>query len=329
MSLKGIDVSKWNSPINWDLVKGNIDFAILKLGNIGDDKKFWLDNTFEKNYAECKRLNIPIGVYLYCYCNSPETARVAGEQVRDYLNDKPLELPIYIDMEDNEIKVEGRNRLTDIVVAFNTEIERAGKWAGVYANLDWFNNYLNKDFIKKKYTTWIAHIDYTNNQDKYNGQYDMFQYSWKGRVNGISGNNGNVDMDILYRDLIAEISGNNNNNNSISNKKSNEEIADEVINGQWGNGEERKQRLINAGYDYNTIQSIVNQKLNYKPKTLQVGTRVKAIANGNGASDGSGRQATKNITGTITRIIANAKYPYLISNGDPIGWYKADALEVI
>lgn len=328
MSLKGIDVSKWNSPINWDLVKGNIDFAILKLGNIGDDKKFWLDNTFEKNYAECKRLNIPIGVYLYCYCNSPETARLAGEQVRDYLNNKPLELPIYIDMEDKEIKVEGRNRLTEIVIAFNTEIEKAGKWAGVYANLDWFNNYLNKDLIKQKYTTWIAHIDYTNNQDKYKGQYDMFQYSWEGRVKGITGNDGKVDMDILYRNLIEEINGNKKPVQTPT-KKSNEEIADEVINGQWGNGEDRKQRLINAGYDYNTIQAIVNQKLNYKPKTLQVGTRVKAIANGNGASDGSGRQATKNITGTITKIIANAKYPYLVSNGDPIGWYKAEALEVI
>lgn len=43
--------------------------------------------------------------------------------------------------------------------------------------------------------------------------------------------------------------------------KSNETIAQEVINGAWGNGDDRKNRLIAAGYDYNTIQSIVNQKL--------------------------------------------------------------------
>ncbi|MBQ8300278.1 MAG: N-acetylmuramoyl-L-alanine amidase [Clostridia bacterium] len=43
--------------------------------------------------------------------------------------------------------------------------------------------------------------------------------------------------------------------------KSNETIAQEVINGAWGNGQERKDRLTAAGYDYNAIQSIVNQKL--------------------------------------------------------------------
>ncbi len=42
-------------------------------------------------------------------------------------------------------------------------------------------------------------------------------------------------------------------------KKSNEEIAKEVTMGLWGNGSERKQRLADAGYDYKTIQAIVNE----------------------------------------------------------------------
>lgn len=44
-------------------------------------------------------------------------------------------------------------------------------------------------------------------------------------------------------------------------KKSNEQIANEVIAGGWGNGPDRQARLTQAGYDYNTIQAIVNQKL--------------------------------------------------------------------
>ena len=44
-------------------------------------------------------------------------------------------------------------------------------------------------------------------------------------------------------------------------KKSNEEVAKEVIQGKWGNGTERKQRLTDAGYNYSTIQKIVNQLL--------------------------------------------------------------------
>ena len=47
---------------------------------------------------------------------------------------------------------------------------------------------------------------------------------------------------------------------SISNRKTNEEIANEVIRGLWGNGEQRYINLTNAGYDYNAIQAIVNSK---------------------------------------------------------------------
>lgn len=111
-------------------------------------------------------------------------------------------------------------------------------------------------------------------------------------------------------------------------KKSNEEIAKEVLEGKWGNGEERKQRLKDAGYNYQAVQDIVNAKLEKLPKNeLTVGTRVKTIKTGNGSSDGSSNRARSGMTGTIIKII-NAKYPYLIAdNGDPIGWYKEDALK--
>ena len=46
-----------------------------------------------------------------------------------------------------------------------------------------------------------------------------------------------------------------------SNRKSNETIANEVIRGDWGNGQDRKNRLTAAGYDYSAIQAIVNRKL--------------------------------------------------------------------
>lgn len=42
---------------------------------------------------------------------------------------------------------------------------------------------------------------------------------------------------------------------------SNEQVADQVIAGAWGNGDDRRNRLVGAGYDYNAVQSIVNQKL--------------------------------------------------------------------
>lgn len=272
--MRGIDISEWQENINWDLVKNQIDFAIIKLGNIGDNKKFWIDPYFIRNYNECTRLNIPIGVYVYCYSNEIANAESAAREVVEFLQDKKLQLPVYIDMEDAEIAVEGKDKLTQICIAFNTIIEQAGLWAGVYANLNWFNNYLNKDEIRRRYTTWIAH--YGVSEDKYRGEYDILQYSSSGKISGI---NGNTDVNIMYRNLIMEINGNS--QQPVKIKKSNEEIADEVILGRWSNGQKRKNRLEAEGYDYNRIQEIVNEKLGYgKEKTYVVksGDTLSAIA---------------------------------------------------
>lgn len=44
-------------------------------------------------------------------------------------------------------------------------------------------------------------------------------------------------------------------------KKSIDAIAREVISGDWGNGDERKKKLTDAGYDYSTVQKKVNELL--------------------------------------------------------------------
>ena len=50
-------------------------------------------------------------------------------------------------------------------------------------------------------------------------------------------------------------------NTTTSTKKSNVEIAKEVIAGKWGNGDARKKALTKAGYDYEAIQKKVNELL--------------------------------------------------------------------
>ena len=52
-----------------------------------------------------------------------------------------------------------------------------------------------------------------------------------------------------------------NTNTPIAPKKTVEQLAKEVIDGKWGNGEERKKRLTEAGYNYNEVQKKVNQLL--------------------------------------------------------------------
>lgn len=73
----------------------------------------------------------------------------------------------------------------------------------------------------------------------------------------------------------------------LEKKKSNDVIAQEVIKGLWGNGEERKKRLAAAGYDYSTIQAIVNKGSKPQPVNKSVETIAKEVILGlwgNGAA---------------------------------------------
>lgn len=67
-----------------------------------------------------------------------------------------------------------------------------------------------------------------------------------------------------------------------SNKKSNEEIAKEVLRGDWGNGQDRVDRLKAAGYNYNAIQDIVNGKPAPKPQPAKKSNEqiAKEVLNG-------------------------------------------------
>lgn len=266
MEKRGIDVSQHQGYINWDKVKNSgIEFAILRLGWIGNKNNHTLDTYFERNYTEAKRVGIPIGVYIYNYSNSIDNIKKGANWTIEKLKGKSLELPVYIDMEDASIGGLGKNVLTNMSIEFNTIIEKAGYWAGVYANKNWFMNYLNKDILGAKYTLWVA--QYSKACDLVVANKDIWQYTSSGKVDGI---NGNVDMNIMYRDLVADIKG-----VTVSTpKKSIDELAQEVIADKWGRGNDREARLTQAGYNYKEVQDRVNEIL--KPKETVITYIVKA-----------------------------------------------------
>ena len=202
MSFKGVDISEHNGSIDFAKLKKSVDFVIMRIGWIGNKNNHTLDKKFKAYYEACKKHGIKCGAYVYIYSNSVEHAKEGAEWAVKQIKGKEFDLPIYADMEDASIAGLGKTKLTAITTAFNTVIEKAGFWAGVYANRDWFLNKLDGSALVKRYTSWIAH--YTSGTEKYKGEYDMWQNSSKGKVDGIS---GNVDTNYLYRDLFSDVKG--------------------------------------------------------------------------------------------------------------------------
>ena len=64
-----------------------------------------------------------------------------------------------------------------------------------------------------------------------------------------------------YSEVQSKVNALLNGSSKPSNKKSIDEIAKEVIRGDWGNGQDRKDRLTAAGYDYSAVQKRVNELL--------------------------------------------------------------------
>ena len=269
MELKLIDVSDHQGKIDWSVVREYIDGAIIRCG-VGQDIPSQHDEYFVENVEACIKYGIPFGVYIYSYAKDVEMAKGEAAHVLHLLEpykDK-LSFPVYYDLEEKGTE----HNAVERAIAFGNIIEDAGYWCGIYANQYWWRTYL-KDKLER-FTKWVAKYS-SQKPSGIAGSYDIWQYSSKGRVAGI---NGNVDMNICYRDFPSEIKGK---GTSVV-KKSNEEIADEVISGLWSVGVERKKRLTSLGYDYSAIQSIVNQKLTNKDNkeyyVVQSGDTLSKIA---------------------------------------------------
>ena len=195
MEYRGIDVSKYQGDINFKKVKdAGVQFVIIRIGYGQYESQ--KDEKFERNYEGFRGVSIPVGVYLYSYALSVNDAKKEANTVLKWLNGRELNLPVYYDIEDKTQINLGKNTLTSMCEAFCDTIEKAGYWAGVYANKYFFTTYLDYEKLGEKYTCWVAQYSDTNT---YRGRYDMWQYTSSGKVNGI---NGNVDMDILYRDIF-------------------------------------------------------------------------------------------------------------------------------
>ena len=211
---KGIDVSYHNGTIDWKRVKqSEVEYAIIRCG-YGTNDKNQDDKKWEENVKGCIDNNIPYGVYLYSYADTVEKASSEADHAIRLLQGKKLKYPVYYDLEEDKLRDKiSKQTIADIAQTFCDKLSAKGYTVGIYANKDWFTNYLT-DSRFNNWTKWVAQYNTVCN---YKGKYDMWQCSSTGRVPGIS---GNVDLNYSYSPFENSYGGGNTNNGGTTNKYS-------------------------------------------------------------------------------------------------------------
>ncbi len=203
---RGIDVSHHNGSINWNSVaNSNVDFAIIRAGSTDvDGETLYKDRQFENNYSGAKNAGLKVGAYYYCGAYTQEGFERNAHDFLNILGDKTFDLPVYIDVEKALKQMAlGKDTLTTYILSALDIISDAGYKAGIYANRDWFKNYLDESRIRDSgYEIWMAQFPsgkYAVDPAEYDKSSlcNIWQYSSLGAVNGI---NGNVDVDVSYVD---------------------------------------------------------------------------------------------------------------------------------
>ena len=264
MKIKGVDLSYCQEGISFPaLKKAGVKFAIIRAGF--STKK---DVTMDKFVADCKKYDIAYGFYWYSYAMSVKQAEAEAEKCVAVLKGLSPSYPVFFDMEERK-QIDGLNTdtRTKMAVAFCERIRKAGFKPGIYANPSFMENYYDKQRLVGKYDIWLAH--WTNSPDR-PSRYNYGQTMWQWGVDRIGGYD--IDGDICFCEYEK----------TAPDKKTVEELAREVIRGDWGNGSERKERLTEAGYDYNAVQELVNEKL-YKKTVDEIANEVIRGEWGNGA----------------------------------------------
>ena len=191
--INGIDVSHWQGNIHFENVKASgIDFVIIKAG--GSDKGFYTDSKWEENYKNAKAAGLFVGAYYFAGKNfrGSENGLADAKRFTQQLKGKELEYPVFIDIEAQENRY--KTEITDAVIAFCNALEDAGYFVGIYASdISGYKDKLEHDRIKS-YAHWVARY---RSEPTYCKEYQIWQYSSKGSVNGIS---GSVDLDYSTTD---------------------------------------------------------------------------------------------------------------------------------
>ena len=226
--LQGVDVSHYQKQINWAKVaKAGKKFAILKCQYEAQSHR--IDETFEYNYEQAGKYGLARGVYIFIASASMADMEGDAKSLLNHLKGRKLEYGIWIDLEADIVRTRGKAYIKGLVDTYARIFRAAGYYTGIYCNRDWYLNVIH-DELKASYDFWIARYP-RKDTGVYNPYSSLkpsykiavaWQYSSKGRVDGIP---TAVDLDVDYDSII---------NLASPERKTNAQIAAEVLEGKWG-----------------------------------------------------------------------------------------------
>ena len=192
---KGIDVSKYQGNIDFEKVKkGGIDFVMIRVGYRGTvTGEIKEDVNFEKNIKGAIQAGLKVGVYFFSVATTKKEALEEAKFTVSKIKKYNITYPVAFDFEtfkDRAKKLTNKRR-TDYALTFLEYVEKQGYEGMFYSYKAAFLSKFQMERLKD-YKIWLAH--YTNDTD-YQGEYEMWQYTSNGKINGIK---GRVDLNVAY-----------------------------------------------------------------------------------------------------------------------------------
>ena len=189
-AVKCLDISTWQGYVDFNKVKSaGYNYVILRAGFGRENSQ--KDNTFERNYANAKASGLKVGVYWFSYSTSPSDAYREANACLYCLNGKQLDMPVYYDLEYQPAMSMSNSNYTQMALNFCSAIKKAGYKSGVYSSASVYGYLLNRQtLINNGVSIWNAQWS-----SYCSVPCDIWQYSEKGQVNGIS---ASVDMNYIY-----------------------------------------------------------------------------------------------------------------------------------
>lgn len=217
----GIDVSQHNVITSWSAVKNSgVDYAFIRAGvrgyginSLGIDGNLRADDQFENYVRGATNNGIKVGAYVFSQAISEieavQEANLIINKVNSVGGKSKVTLPLVFDTEFSACNGRcGRadsltkQQRTNITKAFLSTVKAAGYTPMIYASKDFLINNLDMSQLVG-YEVWLAHYTVNGNTDNplnyqsnYNGAYQVWQYTSKGQLPGIS---GNVDMNMFFK----------------------------------------------------------------------------------------------------------------------------------